>query len=281
MKMITPLIIALMMMSCSSGSFNSSAFTTASDPVIINSTGKTLETRIMPPDGYKRLAADSTSFTYFLRNLPLKKDGHPVMLYDGGEKYWQSVHMAVVDMEIGKKDLQQCADACIRMWAEYLWMHQRYDEIHFNLTNGFNMEYSKWRAGNRLQVDGNKTWWELSSAPSNDYASFRKYLDKVFMYAGTLSVQKEIKPVSLAELQAGDIFVIGGSPGHAAMVADVAVNDEGKKVFLLMQGYMPAQDIHVIKNPKSAMLSPWFEADFEGPLETMEWSFPTYTLGRF
>jgi hypothetical protein len=31
-----------------------------------------------------------------------------------------------------------------------------------------------------------------------------------------------------------------------------------KKVYLLAQGYMPAQDIHVLKNPVNASLSHWY-----------------------
>lgn len=93
--------------------------------------------------------------------------------------------MTVVDMEIGKKNLQQCADACIRLWAEYLWKHGRYAEIQFLLTNGFNMEYTKWREGCRLKVEGNQTQWVKSAAPATDYATFRAYLERVFTFAET------------------------------------------------------------------------------------------------
>jgi len=248
---------------------------------LINADANTLSGRIKTPSGYTRNTCDSTSFAYYLRNLKLKPDGSPVKLYSGEDKPWQHVHAAVVDMEIGTKDLQQCADACIRLRAEYLWKHKRFDEIHFNLTNGFRMDYTKWRDGNRLKVDGNKTWWEKTAEPSNSYQTFRNYLDKVFMYAGTISIEKELKSVELKELEPGDVFVIGGSPGHAAMVADIATDAEGNKIFLLAQGYMPAQETHIIKNPKDESISPWFRGDFEGALETMEWTFPAYKLGRF
>ena len=33
------------------------------------------------------------------------------------------------------------------------------------------------------------------------------------------------------------------------IVADVAFNKKGEKIFILAQGYMPAQDIHIVKNP--------------------------------
>lgn len=281
MKMTFAFLLPLLFLSCSQVSAPSSIFNNNNDESLINASEKTLATRINAPAGYSRLSADTASFVYYLRQLDLKPDGSPVKLYNGENKSWQNVHVAVVDMEIGNKDLQQCADACIRLRAEYLWKHKRYDEIHFNLTNGFRMDYSKWRDGNRLKVDGNKTWWERSAEPSSSYQTFRNYLDKVFMYAGTLSIEKELKSVKLENLEAGDVFVIGGSPGHAAMVADVAVDSNGGKIFLLVQGYMPAQEIHIIKNPNNEDISPWFRGDFVGPLQTMEWTFPTYKLGRF
>ena len=45
--------------------------------------------------------------------------------FDGLEKWNRSVYCAVVDMEIGKRDLQQCADAVIRLQAEYLYSIKR------------------------------------------------------------------------------------------------------------------------------------------------------------
>lgn len=74
----------------------------------------------------------------------------------------------------------------------------------------------------------------------------------------------------------------GGSPGHAVMVADVAVNPKGEKVFLLLQSYMPAQEIHVIKNPIDGTLSPWYSTEVIGnSFRTMEWQFDRYKLGHF
>jgi hypothetical protein len=79
----------------------------------------------------------------------------------------------------------------------------------------------------------------------------------------------------------GDIFIQGGFPGHAVLVTDIATNPRtGEKVFLLSQSYMPAQDIHILKNLNDPDLSPWYKLDFEDHLHTPEWTFYTDDLKR-
>jgi len=55
----------------------------------------------------------------------------------------------------------------------------------------------------------------------------------------------------------------------------------GERVFLLVQSYMPAQEIHVLKNPADAGLSPWCRIPTDGPLRTPEWTFRMDELKRF
>lgn len=219
----------------------------------------TLAGRIAPPPGFERVRAPPDSFAAWLRGLPLKPADSPVLLYTGGSKYRQDVHVAVVDIDVGKRDLQQCADAIMRLRAEWLYGLGRTGEIAFNHTSGKRLKFS---------ARGKK-----------DYASFRKYMDYVFAYAGTYSLERELKTVALADVQAGDVFIKGGFPGHAVLVADVAVNPAtGEKRFLLVQSFMPAQEIHVLKDPSSAD-SPWYNAAIAGDvLQTPEWNFPTTSL---
>jgi len=84
-------------------------------------------------------------------------------------------------------------------------------------------------------------------------------------------------------MRIGDVFIKGGFPGHAVLVVDMAANGAtGEKRFLLMQSYMPAQDMHVLKNPKSADGTPWYAMPAQGQeLVTPEWIFPAGTLRRF
>jgi hypothetical protein len=237
--------------------------------------------RFAAPSGYRRLTADPASFAHYLRNLPLKPHGSLVRYFDGDLKQNHGVYEAVVDLPIGRKNLHQCADAVIRLRAEYLWKRRDFDQITFHFTNGFPAEYHRWRKGERIKVKQNQACWVASAAPSDSYQTFWDYLEMVFSYAGTLSLDKELHSKPLTELEIGDVFIRGGSPGHAVIVVDVAVSEAGKKVFLLAQSYMPAQELQILKNPNDPKLSPWYSADFGETLHTPEWSFQKAALKGF
>ncbi|MDH3236425.1 MAG: DUF4846 domain-containing protein, partial [Alphaproteobacteria bacterium] len=81
--------------------------------------------RFAPPRGFVRVPARAGSFAAWLRRLPLKPVGAKVYLHDGRLKPNQSVHAAVVELDIGRRDLQQCADAVMRLRAEYLYSRRR------------------------------------------------------------------------------------------------------------------------------------------------------------
>ncbi len=245
--------------------------------------GKTIASRFVPPASYERLAAQSESFAEYLQNLPLKPHGTLVKYHNGNTKNRPGVYVAVVDMEIGDRDLQQCADAVMRLRAEYLYGQKKYTDIHFRFTNGDNAAYTQYAEGYRASVSGSRVAWKKSARKDYGYATFRQYLDLVFMYAGTLSLSKELEPVaSVKDLRAGDVFIKGGSPGHAVIVVDEARNTKtGEKLFLLAQSYMPAQETQVLQNPDNAESSPWYSTDFEGPLVTPEWTFERSQLKRF
>lgn len=248
---------------------------------LINKSGSIVEERIKAPEGFERVKVENDSYGKYLRNLPVKPDGENIKLYNG-EVTNKDVHVAVLDIDVGERDLQQCADAAIRLRAEYLYGHKLYKRIHFNFTNGFNADYLNWMNGNRIVIDGNKTYWTKKTQYSNEYNSFRRYLDIVFAYAGTLSLSTEMKNEAIENMQIGDLFLKGATPGHAVIIMDMAENKKtGEKIFLLAQSYMPAQDIHILKNPDNEQLSPWYSVNFGEVLETPEWTFERGQLMRF
>ena len=249
---------------------------------VLNKNGETIEKRFNPPDGFERIKINKNSFAKYLRKLSLKKTGEKVYLFNKKEKWNQNAHAAVIDIDTGKRDLQQCADATMRLRAEYLFAQKKYEDIHFNFTNGFNAEYVKWRNGNRISVKGNNVKWITTISESISYGSFRKYMDMVFAYAGTSSLSKEMKKVDIEKMKIGDVFIQGGFPGHAVIVVDMAENKTtNKKLFMLAQSYMPAQDMHVLKNLNNGVISPWYELGFGEILNTPEWRFTKNDLKRF
>ena len=206
---------------------------------------------IQPPDGYSRVLQDSGSFGEWIRNIRLKSDNH-VYLYNGSLKENQSAQFAVLDMPIGKRDLQQCADAVMRLRAEYLFSQKKYEQIIFWDNNG---KQYKWTGG-------------------ADINQFSKYLENVFGWCGTASLEKQLKAVKdLKQMLVGDVFIKGGYPGHAMIVIDMAENDKGEKIYMLGQSYMPAQDIHIVKNPANKKLSPWYEVSDAEEIVTPEYKF--------
>lgn len=249
--------------------------------IFVNPEGSSLDTRILVPEGFVRVPSSTEEITGFIRTLPLKNHDSQVFTYKGSPINNQDNHVAIFDITVGERDLQQCADSIMRIYGEYYWSLQKYDEIAFHLTNGFYMEYSKWRDGNRIVVDGNDVRWNLSSSYNDSYESFLKYMEMVFSYAGTLSLTAESTTISLEDLLPGDILLEGGNPGHCVMVIDMAYDEAGNRCFLLAQGYMPAQDFHILTNPLHPQ-DPWYyEAEMDYPIRTPSWTFDEGSIRRW
>jgi hypothetical protein len=225
--------------------------------------------------------AGLNTFTGYLRNLELKQHGALVHYYDGTVKDNPGIYAAVVDMDPGTRDLQQCADAVMRLRAEYLFAIGSKDQIHFHFNNGFLADFSKWMQGYRIVI-GRTGGWVKKAAPASDHNTLRSYLDLVYAYASSLSLSKELRSVAWRDMQPGDVLIRGGSPGHAETVMDMAVDSRGHKVFLLSQSYMPAQDIQILENPSNKDISPWYTLD-EAPytVHTPQYDFSTSELKRW
>jgi hypothetical protein len=180
--------------------------------------------------------------------------GCKTVTYKGSVASTDDYTAAVIDMSIGQYDLQQCADAVIRLRAEYLFSRKDYQAIHFNFTSGFNCDFMHYADGYRYQQTGT---WKKTAAKDYSYASLLRYLDLVFSYAGTLSLEKElVKVYNPATIQAGDVFIKGGSPGHCFIVMNVSINPAGQRKFMLAQSFIPAQNIQLLQYG-----SPWFSLD--------------------
>jgi len=248
-----------------------------------HSSRKNIEQRIPVPEGFVRVPVAPGSFADWLRHLPLKPGRPEVHLFSGEPRWNQSAHFAVIDIDLPREDLQQCADSIIRLRAEYLYSIKDYRSIHFRFTSGDDARFDKYAQGYRPKVAGNIVSWAKTAPPDNSYQTFRSYLLPVFRYAGTFSLSKEMLAVpDPAQMQIGDVFIRGGFPGHAMIVVDMAENPQThEKIFLLAQGYNPAVEMHVVKNPEDDHLNPWYSTKFGEVLDTPQYTFRANELKRF
>lgn len=204
---------------------------------------------IPPPPGYKRLPCDSNSFANYLLHIPLKKD-KTVFLYNGSPKRNQQAQFAVLDISVGNQDLQQCADAVMRLRAEYLFATKQFDKMLF--------------------YDNEKTAYRFSAPYTREH--FQSFLKQVFGMCGSASLSKQLMAKKMEDIMPGDVLIRGGFPGHAVIVLDVATDAAGNKAYLIAQSYMPAQDIHILVNPSNSN-SPWYFVHGQQQILTPEYVF--------
>ncbi|MBM4344365.1 MAG: hypothetical protein FJ100_13430 [Deltaproteobacteria bacterium] len=223
----------------------------------------TIARRFAPLKGMRRIDVSAGGFGEFLRGLPLLPVGSRVKLFNGQDKPNQSVHEAVVDIDVGGRDLQQCADAVMRLYGEWAWSRQRANAMCFRAASGKNMCFG-----------------------GGTYPTFRSWMNQVFTYANTGSLRAQMRKVEdPLHAMPGDVYIVGASGGmpfgHAVLVVDAADDARGQRHLLLAQSYMPAQSIHVLKNVDHPELGAWFGARADGGMRTPQWLFGPGSLYRF
>src|SRR5882757_2828397 len=149
---------------------------------------------IPPPAGYRR-PAENDPFSTWLRTIPLKKD-RIVHLFNGVPKRNQEAQFAVLDVSVGHQDLQQCADAVMRLRAEFLYARKEYDAICFYTRQGISLNFLEWTRSRRFRLIGGRleAYTVSGHKPCEDRACFDEYLQMVFSYCGTLSLEKQLLP---------------------------------------------------------------------------------------
>lgn len=131
----------------------------------------------------------------------------------------------------------------------------------------------------KASVKENKVIWTNGYKCGTDREVFADYLLFIYQYAGTYSLSKEMKEKNVENLEAGDVFIAGGFPGHAVMTVDSAYDKKtNKKIMLLAQSYMPSQEFHILKSHTD--ISPWYHVEDE-ELITPCWKFEKGCLKEF
>jgi hypothetical protein len=250
-------------------------------PSLINKDSTSIKSRVDCPEGYKRVTYIAGSFEEYLRNYKLKTFGSKIVNYDDTNYFWQGGHIGVLEIPVPKNGLQQCADALIRVRSEYLWDTNRKDEIGFNFTSGHYCSWLKYAEGYRPKVKGNKVTSHKTASANSTKNNFYKYLNLIYMYSGTLSLYNELNNIESKDLKIGDMLIKGGSPGHIVMICDEAVDENGKKIFLLFQGNTPAQSVHLVKNLEDSSMSPWYHLEDDAVVPVSNYTFGSAKFVRF
>jgi hypothetical protein len=187
---------------------------------------------------------------------------------------------AVVAVDVGARDLQQCADMIIRMHAEWQWASGVRDHV-YRAASGLPLSFARYARGERLRVEEGRPRLTIAArAAPPTHAMMRAWLDDVFGWANTGSLSRDARRVEIDDLRPGDFFVMPGFPvGHAVLVLDVARDPAGRRALLLGQGFVPAQSFQVLRPSASET---WFVLDeAAGALATPFWRpFPFSTLRR-
>lgn len=185
---------------------------------------QTVRSEVPVPDGYTRVEADG--WGEWLRGLPVLPEGSEVHLVNGQVKPNQHSHYRVIALDV--LPFQECADSILRLRAEYLVSH-----------------------GRTFQFSG-------LSFSRGTRAAFDRFLNRVFVTKSTANMAGEMQAPKEAGIRPGDVLVHVGHPGHAVLVLDVVEKGSRRPVrqILLANGFMPAQQFHILLNPKGGV---WFD----------------------
>lgn len=258
------------------------AISYVTNPSYVNEKGMSVKDRILIPKSFEKVSYTTNSFSYYVQNYALKPFGAPVINYDGNHYSYQAGHVGVLEIPVPSNGLQQCADALMRIRAEYLWETNQKNKIGFNFTSGHYCSWIKYAEGYRPKINGNKVSFHKTASANYSKDTFYNYLNLIYMYAGTQSLYSELPKINIIEnVEVGDMLIYPGSPGHVIMVVDKATNEKGENLFIFAQGNTPAQSVHIIKNPSDSKISPWFEIEIGAYVEIPTYYFNEAKFIRF
>lgn len=258
------------------------ALTYVTTPDYINKEGNTIISRILLPNNYKRASYKEGTFQKYLQDYSLKDYGAKVINYDGNPYVYQAGHVGVLEVPVPANGLQQCADALMRLRAEFLWDTNQKSKIGFNFTSGHYCSWSKYAEGYRPKINGNNVSFHKTAVVDDSKANFYRYLNLIYTYAGTQSLFDELPKISeVKNLQVGDMLITPGFPGHIIMIVDKATTVNGDNLFIFAQGNTPAQSVHILKNPSDSNISPWFQIEMGEAVQIPTYYFNTSQFIRF
>lgn len=212
----------------------------------------------------------------FLRQLPIVDS--PVLDYRGKPVRYQGKAAGIIPYDVGTSDLQQCADALMRLRAEFLFGEKRFNDIGFHFVSGQYYAFKDYCLGKTPVTSGNTVKMVTRSPRPHTHQSLRHYLDIVYTYASTISLARELKTAT--EFGVGTIVIHPGSPGHCFIIIDEKT-EKNIHYYKLAEGYTPAQSIYVLRNEKEPGKNPWYPLIKGQTIETASYIFDNYQLKKF
>ncbi len=134
------------------------------------------------------------------------------------------------------RDLEQCADWAMRLWAEYHRKRGRLDKLYL------------------FNYSGKRVYFAKSGM------TYRGFLKWAFSYSNSYSLKMGCRRISSKELRPGDMIIQnkGGGIGHVTVILDVCIGEGGKRVFLAGYSFRPAQQMRVLRAPPLLGKEGWF-----------------------
>ena len=216
----------------------------------------------LPAKDFHRMVIKQSSFAQWLRELPLKNPGASVLNYRGDIfKTGTDTSVAfVVNLDIKGRRLEQCMDILVRLYTEYLWDVRELRNLILPLPGGYWLKWMEWKEGFRPVFRGVNVKMMNSAKPDSSYKTYKTYLNTVYSESHTQQFYHAYLPVKRTEVQIGDIIIKKGTKGHAIMIVDLAINEQGKKIALIGNGDTPACQFFLLNHKAE---SPWIPLNFD------------------
>ncbi len=208
-----------------------------------------LQATFPAPAGYARIAVAAESFGALVRSLNVLPDSVPVRFADGRTcQTWPAGTRVVALPFLFRADLEQCADMALRLYTEYHWARGSADSLEFKLQNGQRIAWREWRAGRRLRFDSAANRHVVAPARADSSrAEFERFLHYLFLWTGSAALQRDLHKLRADDLRPGDLIVQNttGAMGHVSVILDVAQDSSGHRLYLIGNGWTPAQSFFV------------------------------------
>lgn len=197
-----------------------------------------VKTLPLPKSDYTRFEAQEGSFSAFVQDLPVQK-GQYVASVRGRIFCPDMLAKVNIPLLFPDRDLEQCADWAMRLWADYHRQKQRLSDLYL------------------FNYGGEKQYFK---AQQRSFASFLKW---AFAYSNSYSLKQGTIPIREDELRPGDLLVQNetGGIGHVSVILDQCQNTEGATRYRVGFSFMPAQEMRILEAPARYGTDGWYTLD--------------------